>query len=1246
MSGKQRMSTRENRGTMRVLNRIKVKKRMALWICLFIMLNSTGVNLAFANASEKPEEGKVKAGIFYFDGYHMKDGEGNLTGYGIEFLNMVSKYSHLNFKYTGYDKSWNEMLTMLENGEIDVVTSARKIKEREEKFAFSLPIGRNSTILSIRAYDTRFQSGDYKSYDGMKIGVLAGSSQNQTLAEFAEEKGFSYESIEYEDSEQLVNDLQSENIDAVLSSNLRKTQNERTLDTLATEDFYAIVRKDDTELLHEINYAIEQMDINEGDWANTLFYKYYGPVHSDRLIFTEREKAYIQDVLSGKKTITATAIGDRSPYSYVENGKLTGIMPDYFAEVMELAGLPYEMIVPKDREDYYKIADTNSVDVVIDKRTDAVTSEDNPYRGFQTDTYLTVGVAMVTRTDFTGEPRVVATADVQGDFPLEEGMIGDAGLLHCADREEALYAVLEGRADAAYVYTYTAQMFVNNDFTGSLQYSMVDTVRFKFRMYVREECDHELVTILDKCIRQMPEDVFSHLITEYTAYEPRELTFTQYILAHPGRMASVILIILLTFGIILMLWLRARWNRKILEASERSNRELEGQLAIVDALSRDYLNVYAVNTEEDTVRAIKMESYIIPELKQDAGAALPYTAVMLRYIQERVHPDEKQEITEALSLARVTQKLDSNMEYTGSYRVLADGEIHNFQYTFVKIESSQLQKDFTVLAGFRNIDEMVRKEQEQKEILAEALAEAQYANQAKTTFLNNMSHDIRTPMNAIIGFTALAASHIDDKELVRNYLDKIMTSGRHLLSLINDVLDMSRIESGKVRIEEKEASLPEIMHDLKTIVQSDVKAKQLEFYIDTLDVTNETIICDKLRLNQVLLNILSNAMKYTNPGGMVSVRIIQTGDTQEGYASYQFKIKDTGIGMSEEFLKHLFEPFEREQTATVSGIQGTGLGLAITKNIIDMMNGTVTVESEVGKGTEFTVAFRFRIADSAEQEVHFEELADVRALIVDDDINTCMSVSKMLSAIGMRPDWTTRGKEAIVRSEFALEQKEPYETYIIDWLMPDMNGIEAVRRIRQIAGDTARVIILTAYDWADIEEEARDAGVTAFCSKPIFLSELRGILTAPYTKAEQSTESKEIPEELFTGKKILLAEDNEINQEIAKAILEEAGFVLDIVNDGTEAVDTVKNAPGDTYDLILMDIQMPIMDGYHAARAIRALDDPVRASIPIVAMTANAFEEDRKMALEAGMDDHVSKPIDVPKLLETMKKLFKTRSNE
>ena len=523
-------------------------------------------------------------------------------------------------------------------------------------------------------------------------------------------------------------------------------------------------------------------------------------------------------------------------------------------------------------------------------------------------------------------------------------------------------------------------------------------------------------------------------------------------------------------------------------------------------------------------------------------------------------------------------------------------------------------------------------EYQQRRLLADALAAAEHANKAKTTFLNNMSHDIRTPMNAILGFTALAAAHTDEPELVQDYLYKITTSGQHLLSLINDVLDMSRIESGRVQIENKEVHLPDVLHDLRTIVNANILAKNLEFFIDAVDVQNEDVLCDKLRLNQVLLNLLSNAIKYTHSGGRISVRVVQKPCSRAGYATYEFHVKDNGIGMSQDFQKHLFEAFSREETATVSGIQGTGLGMAITKNIVDMMGGTIKVDSKPERGTEYTVSLPFQLAGGPVRYEIVPQLQGMRVLVADDDSNTAISVSHMVQQIGMRADWTLSGKEAVLRTQVAQDQHDPFGAYIIDWMMPDLNGIETVRRIRRIIGDDKPIIILTAYDWSDIEQEAREAGVTAFCAKPLFLSELRDILSKPFQAPQPEND---LPKYDFTGRRILLVEDNPLNQQIAQEVLEQAGFAVDTANDGDVAVETMRNAQPGQYDLVLMDIQMPRMDGYTATRQIRTLDSPV-ANVPIVAMTANAFAEDRHKALEAGMNDHISKPIEVPRLLSTL----------
>ena len=522
-----------------------------------------------------------------------------------------------------------------------------------------------------------------------------------------------------------------------------------------------------------------------------------------------------------------------------------------------------------------------------------------------------------------------------------------------------------------------------------------------------------------------------------------------------------------------------------------------------------------------------------------------------------------------------------------------------------------------------------------------AVEKAETANRAKSTFLSNMSHDIRTPMNAIIGFTTLALSNIDDTDRVKDYLGKTLASSNHLLSLINDVLDMSRIESGKIHLEEVEVNLSDVLHDLKTIVSGQIYAKQLELYMDVMDVTDEDVYCDKTRLNQILLNLLSNAIKFTPAGGTVSVRVRQLAGKVHGCGQYEFRIKDNGIGMSQEFAQKIFEPFERERTSTVSRIQGTGLGMAITKNIVDMMGGTIEVQTAQGKGTEFTVCVPMRAQTEQRPVEKITELEGLKALVVDDDFNTCDSVTKMLVKVGMRAEWTLSGKEAVLRARQSIEMSDVYHAYIIDWRLPDMNGIEVTRQIRSLHDDTP-IIILTAYDWSDIEVEAKAAGVTAFCSKPMFLSDLRETLMSALDQKPADAVQRLLLEKNadFKGKHILLVEDNELNREIAQEILQEYGFLVDSAENGAVAVEKVSTAAPGSYDLVLMDVQMPIMNGYTATRKIRALDDPARAKLPILAMTANAFDEDRRNALESGMNGFLSKPIVIGDLVQELHKIL------
>ncbi|MDE6600696.1 MAG: response regulator [Lachnospiraceae bacterium] len=550
-----------------------------------------------------------------------------------------------------------------------------------------------------------------------------------------------------------------------------------------------------------------------------------------------------------------------------------------------------------------------------------------------------------------------------------------------------------------------------------------------------------------------------------------------------------------------------------------------------------------------------------------------------------------------------------------------------------------MSDDLIAMVVSKDITDQVIKQKEQTEALQDALMHARQANEAKTTFLSNMSHDIRTPMNAIIGFATIAASRIDNKDQVRECLQKVLSSSNHLLSLINDILDMSRIESGKMQIHEQECNISELMHNLVNIIQPQVKAKQLELFIDTFEVVNEDVITDPLKLNQIFINLMSNAVKYTPAGGMITFRIMQHTTFKHGYGDYVFIIKDNGIGMSEEFVKHVFEPFERETTTTRSGIQGTGLGMAITKNIVEMMNGTVSVESEVGKGSTFTVSLTLKLQDVEKNAEQIKDLEGLRALVVDDDFNVCDSVSKMLKTIGLRAEWTTSGREAVYRARIARDEGDSYHTYIIDWQMPETSGIETARKIRKAVGEECPIIILTAYDWTDIEEEAKAAGVTAFCAKPLFMSDLKSALLAANNMDIKDEAAGVAWQQVdFTGKRVLLVEDIEMNREIAEVILTESGFEVESAPDGTDAVDMVKRSEENYYDVVLMDVQMPIMNGYEATRTIRSLPRKDVRTLPIIAMTANALEEDKAAALKSGMNDHIAKPLDIELFIEVLGK--------
>lgn len=1201
------------------------------------------LSLWLGNISSYAEENSTKtirAGFFEMSGYHAIDEDGIRSGYGYEFLTKVSKYSNLVFSYEGYDKSWADMLKMLDNGEIDILTYASKNRDKQKKYGFTKKsIGTNYSILSVKEGNTDIEAGNYNTYNGIQVGLVKGNSRNDGFDNFAREHNFVYEACYYDTVDEMKAALQEGKVDAIVSSNFRDLTGEKTLDTFDEKEFYAIVRKEDKELLEQVNAAIDEMDIYETNWRFQLSDQYYNYGEAAALRFTEEEQKFINQYRADGKVLKVICNPDRYPYSYFENGEAKGIIPDIFFQLMEKAGIQYEVVETSSRQEYHDKIASGEIDIVMDQQIDAGKADALGY--IQTIPYLTTSLCRLQHKDFSGDidtAAVIEASEYQVKAALQTNKACE--MKYYDSYWECFDAIKNKEADAAFLLIYVVEACVAEDASDTLTYTTLTGSEYEMGVGIQKNLSHTLVSILNKCVYQVKQDNVQPIVDRYLTDITPAMSLARFLMMYPWVLILAILFIVLVVALSIRYVFKMRSEKalKIKNAEmAKQNNLIEEQMAVIDGLASEYFALFLLDMNTKSFRLYMKSDNEKQEERISMSLASDYVAALNDYIDRYVKEEEREPLKRQIAPEHLMEAIPKRGIYSINYERLSGEKVDHCQMNFARVPVIH-KRDIAVL-GFRYVNKIVEKELKQKRLLEDALTRAEQANRAKTTFLSNMSHDIRTPMNAIIGFTALATTHIHDVERVKDYLAKIMTSSNHLLSLINDVLDMSRIESGRMQLDETECNLAEVMHDLKNIIQADIHSKQLELLIDTVDVLDEDVYCDKLRLNQIFLNLLGNAMKFTKPGGTVSVRIIQKKDAPVGYGAYEFRVKDTGIGMSQEFLGSIFEPFERERNTTVSKIPGTGLGMPITKSIVDMMGGTITVTSEQDKGTEFVVSLQFRLQAAPKKAERIPALEGMRALVVDDDFNTCDSVTNMLIQIGMRAEWTMSGKEAVLRTKQAVVRNDTYYVYILDWLMPDMNGVEVARRIRQEVGENIPIIILTAYDWSDIEEEARAAGVTAFCSKPLFLSDLQKCLIQSCYPEGISGEATDQEEPLdFGGRRILLVEDNELNREIATEVLAEVGFIMEVAENGQIAVDRISSAEPGYYDLVLMDIQMPVMNGYEATRAIRKLSNPELANIPIIAMTANAFEEDRKQAIESGMNEHMAKPIDVTILMELLQK--------
>ena len=942
---------------MNVTKRARTCRGLA--ILMTMLLLTALLSLSASAAETVSQHERVRVGFFAMDGYHMMDEDGNRSGYGYDFLRLMARYWDVDYEYVGYDKSWEEMQQMLIDGEIDMVTSARRTPEREELFDFSRPIGTNNGILTVRSDNSTIVEGKYSTYDGMRVALLRGNSRNDEFAEYARTKGFTYKSVYFDSAEEIAEALQNGTVDAIVTSSLRKMNNERILEKFGSSDFYVIVKKGNTELLNKINYAIDQMNAAEGSWKTTLYNKNYETTDTKNLEYTEEEKRIIAQY-SKENPLHVLCDPTRYPYSYTENGEVKGILPDYFRKIADYAGLSYEFLVPATRDEYIAYqSNKDAVNISIDARLDTDNYAETKEWGL-TAPYITMRMAKVTRRDFDGKIHVVTTVNQTASTSIEDVLAPGAEKLMCSTRQEMMEAVRNGKADAAFVYYYMAQAFVNSDTTGTMTYTLLEQPTFSYRMVISSTENHALAGILTKAMYAMPDNLVEDLATQYTTYKATNLTLADMIRLHPVTVVAITVFI-------------------------------------------------------------------------------SWMAVAMIIIVNRL---------------RTRRKL--------------------------QLAAQQKAKEMAVLAE-----------------------QAQAASKAKSTFLSNMSHDIRTPMNAIIGFTNIAL-HQDSVPEMHNCLKKIEESSDHLLSLLNDVLDLSRIESGKVEFSPVPANITAVTDSVIEIVKGMLLNRELNFEVHREPLQNPYVMTEPVRIREILVNILNNAVKFTKDGGTIRFDAGNRPGADAQHIVICYRIKDTGIGMSEEFQKKIFDEFAQEENGVRTQYKGTGLGMPISKKYIELMGGTITVDSRKGVGTTFTVEIPMELTNAEK-----------------------------------------------------VEKTKP----------------------------------------------------------PVQHNDLKGI-------------------------KVLLAEDNDLNAELATILLEDLGMTVTRAADGQEVVDLFAEHPAGTYDIILMDIMMPKIDGHQAAKAIRAMyaDRPDAEEIPIIALSANAFSEDVQASLDAGMNGHVSKPLNMEEVTKVIER--------
>ena len=1222
----------------------KPQHRFALrrGLALLLVLCMTVLGLPFAAFAEYDADGrdKVRVGFFAMDGYHMMDEAGNKSGYGYDVLRLMARYWDVDYEYVGYDKGWSETQQMIEDGEIDMGTSARKTPEREERFDYSRPIGNNECMMTVRGDNDTVVVQNYSTYNGLRVAMLSGNTRNADFEQFAQEKNFSYIPVYFRLVSEMEEALQEGQVDAIVSSSMRATSNERIIERFNSEDIYIIVKKGNQQLLDKINYAIDQLNAAEGDWKSELFDRYYTSVGERNLEFTDEEKEIIRSYSAAGTPLRILCDPTRKPYSYLENGEMKGILPDYFRKLADYTGLPYQFVYCTTRDEYMAAAlqsSTGGVDLILDGRIegDAVIESSNYGASAP---YITVKCAKVVRRDFDGEIKTVATVEQGGFSGIEDVYAPNAEKLLCANRQEAMQAVKSGKADAAFVYYYMAQEFVNNDPSGSLVYSLLDGPSFESCILTAPHIDHAMAGILTKAIYAVPDRTIENIASGYTSYKVSDMTLRMLVQLHPivAIVVLTMILLLLVLFAVLTFVIRAQ-NRQLNGNLDKIRRDKQ----ILDKLCGDYTAVYYIDLDTGAYEVLKVaEKSNANGLLSDSQEKYKTFDDFTRAYGRAFLPENKREqFVQKFTCAHIKACLQDTERTNFHYTSVPNGNGHKF-YDGQAIRLDTEHGGFYALLGFRYIDDIIEKEKAEQEKLQRALDEAELKNE----------------IISAIGKSYQAIYRVD---LQRDFFEEISSDGEtHHLTGYQGCASEKFKEACNQHVAPEYRALVLPFLDVSTLAE---RLKTEEF------ITTEYRMCDG---NWHRLRFI--AKKRDEAGNVTHVlcTVRSTSDAKQRELNlvYQAEAAKREADMKSRFLATM----SHDIRTPLNGIIGM---ITLAEQYADNPEMQHKTREKALESLNYLVSLvndvldmnKIQSGELKNQELAFN-LADVLR-----DLNRLYTQRAAGKGIAYKVNWDNAniryaslignpvylGRILSNIMDNAIKFSPAGSTITVSGTeeMPDKEHVLVTFRCKDQGIGMSEDFAKHAFDmFAQEKEDSRTryqgTGLGLSIVKQL-VDRMGGTIELQSELGVGTTVTVRLPfkigqEEIghkadgyegisVQGVRALIAEDNELNREIACCILENSGMEVTCAEDGQEAVELfAKSAPG-YFGVIYMDIMMPRMNGLDAARAIRAMDRRDAGDIPIIAMSANAFAEDIINSRLAGINVHLAKPLDEEKMVAALK---------